>query len=201
MIAYVIRFILLLALCIASVSSTDTLKYEVYGKVLQTGEKVNLGHLDIFSDYTGGYYTGENIESYSEFCVGVEGLKGHECIGIAESPRDIEFAVNLKQNGDFGFLSLTVPSDSSAQISNTQEPQIPYSHNIIVMKTSPIPSPNLKPNNIPKKQLQKAAKSTNEGSNNDDDPELEKSWIQKNWMYIVPPLLILFVLMGDEEKK
>ncbi|KSA04116.1 uncharacterized protein AC631_00195 [Debaryomyces fabryi] len=51
------------------------------------------------------------------------------------------------------------------------------------------------PKPIKAKQPEKAQ------NNPETTEEAPKSWIQKNWMYVVPPLLIMFVLLGEDEKK
>ncbi|GME97881.1 unnamed protein product [[Candida] boidinii] len=82
---------------------------------------------------------------------------------------------------------------------------------ILVKKTSSFPVPLLKKVPSPFKKVKSEVKfdgqkvsdsetklGEEDGEEYDEEPEVEKSFIRKYWMYIVPPLLLIFILSPDK---
>ncbi|KAK6198535.1 uncharacterized protein RJT21DRAFT_414 [Scheffersomyces amazonensis] len=147
----------------------------------------------------------------SGYCFGTEDIPNHECFAYVEG--------NNKSIKSKNFHLFTNEQDEISQLSISNEdgdkPKV-IIHNVV---KSPVP--NLNAESIKgQKQNQKAGPKiekvvqkkvvkyiNDEGIESEKEIEEEvevevddRSWIQKNWMYIVPTL-ILFLLMGDEKKE
>lgn len=119
------------------------------------------------------------------YCVGTKDLPGHQCFTYTYLDRgiDLKTVQVAVENGNILRLSLVQRVNDEA---------------VKVISPAAAPTPNMDP--VPL-QLKKKKQATEESQNENDEEEAEKSWIQKNWMYIVPPLMILMMLLPEEEKK
>ncbi|RLV85720.1 hypothetical protein JA9_001700 [Meyerozyma sp. JA9] len=117
------------------------------------------------------------------YCVGTKDLPGHECFTYTylDGGMDHKAVQVTIDNGQVSHLAL---------IHNDDE-------NVKIVSAGAAPSPNMDP--VP---LQSKKKKAVQQEEKEEGEEVEKSWIQKNWMYVVPPLMILMMLMpADEERK
>lgn len=135
MVPWAYQRILVVMMSIALVIGTKLTKYDVYGKILTTGETINLGYLGIGDDYSSGYYVNNNTGNYPEFCVGIGGIDDHECIGVSKSASNLGFIINIKQNGDLGFIALSpMPEENEKPFSNPGIEQASQEQNIHIIK-------------------------------------------------------------------
>ncbi|CAH6718427.1 hypothetical protein CLIB1444_01S06480 [[Candida] jaroonii] len=168
-------------------------RISLYGTGLSDKEHIELGHLEINKNNLKGMYLPCRIDSIdSEFCIGAKDIPGSECFYKTNDLSNKQFVVYI-DNGKVDYLTIRESNDK---------------HKVLVKETPKAPQPNLNPSNKPKKapvevKTVKTFKTDENGNKIEVTQEIEeppKSWIQKNWTYIVPPLLILFVLMGDDKK-
>ncbi|XYA00280.1 hypothetical protein QA089_002816 [Meyerozyma guilliermondii] len=118
------------------------------------------------------------------YCVGTKDLPGHECFTYTylDGGMDHKAVQVTVDNGQVMQLALIHNEDEKA---------------VKIVSAAVGPNPNMDP--VP---LQSKKKKAVQQEEKEDGEEVEKSWIQKNWMYIVPPLMILMMLLpADEEKK
>ncbi|EMG49209.1 hypothetical protein SBY92_000582 [Candida maltosa Xu316] len=146
------------------------------------------------------------------YCIGTKDLENHECFtflnGVDSLNHTVIDAFMDKDNAEIVRLSLTFAEESTNKLRKHR------------FAKSPVP--NLNPDSL-KKLKQQQQQSQEKGKveivkqkriikvTDDEGNEVEKeieeeievdnrSWIQKNWMYIVPPL-ILFLIMGGDNKQ
>lgn len=152
----------------------------------QSGELKQLGHYQTNEKKPFIINPQVDINDNEVYCVGIKGIEDKSC-SIVKDVTKHKYDIQLDSKGDF--VGITINSGD-------------WQHSQLKTPTK-APSPNLHPNNIAKG---KSATSSNEkikpeGEENKESEEDTRSWVQKNWTYIVPPLIILFVLFGDEENQ
>lgn len=168
-------------------------RISLYGTGIKDKQHIELGHLELNLDNLKGMYLPSRIDTIDgDYCIGAKDIAGNECFHKTNDLSDKQFVVYINGN-KIDYLTVKESKD-------TQK--------VIIKQTPKAPQPNLNPSTKPKKapveiKKVKTFKTDENGNKVEVVQEIEehpKSWIQKNWTYIVPPLLILFVLMGDEKK-
>lgn len=109
-------------------------------------------------------------------------ITNHDCFATTDSLNGKQFLVTLK-DGAIDYLSL-IQSKGNHQKVRVEE-----------IKNAP--QPILTPNNIDNKNK----KTARPQADAETEPEVEKSFIQKYWTYIVPALIIFLVMLGDGDNK
>lgn len=85
---------------------------------------------------------------------------------------------------------------SVAHVTFTRQ-ETPKAFEIHEYTTAPLPFANrIKPQDKRRGSRQRAKDSEADNKQDEDD---NRSWVQKNWIYIVPPLLIFLLLTGDDK--
>lgn len=116
------------------------------------------------------------------YCVGTKDLPGHECFTYTH----LEGGIGQKT------VQVTVEDGKVLQLALANgSPDTP----VKIVTPAVAPTPNLDP--VPLQVKKKKPKVVE----NTEDQQVTKSWIQENWMYIVPPLVILMMLLPAEEEK
>lgn len=176
-------------------------KIQFFAHNLDTQEEVQLGSIDYDLQASRSEFWAENLPIVpGAYCVGTKDLPGKECFAYLETDADIagEFVVyvdNKDQLAEVSFLRGKSGLTSS------------------VKKVTANVVPNLNPSQgqqVKEPVIQKVTKKRVVENENGEEVEIEeeveeavavdeRSWIQKNWMYIVPPLL-LFLLLAPEDK-
>lgn len=112
---------------------------------------------------------------------------------------------SYKSLGCFNYMSLDTVRDKLVQLQLNQEGDIERlslisgaNDRILLKPCESHPVPNLKPIGA-KGQKPKKEPTKKVDENGQEVEEDDRSWIQKNWMYVVPPLLILFMSLPADE--
>lgn len=127
-------------------------------------------------------------------CIGTHSLPHSECVGLVKDITCGSITVLLQRNSD----SIRVFVSSSTK---------GFEITIMEDNSAPVPKfattkPRHKSNTSPQK-VPGIAADTIEDDGYEDEKEAElppqKSWVKRNWMYIVPPLAILLVLLPEDK--
>ncbi|EGV66629.1 hypothetical protein PSN45_002761 [Yamadazyma tenuis] len=180
---------------VAANSDENTIR--LYAKSLTTRESIDIGSISVDEKSKAQFISSEKSFGEGEFCVGTADVAHHECFAVASGPSIATgvFVVQLDQLKHIGSISLQNDASTSSRVA--------------VKSAKVVPAPNLKPSTKPPKpqpEIRRVKQTTTDSTGATVEVEVEveeepKSWIQKNWMYVVPPLLILFVVLGDDDKK
>lgn len=148
---------------------------DIYARPLNSQQLLEIGTID-----EKGAFDKIPATITEPVCLGTKDLPNHECFAVVLDLDKYLFVVQLDQFDKVQGISVSLGDRK-------------------IQKPVKVPPPNLRPNT---KKVQGQAQTQTQGQNKaqNEEKEVEKSWIQKNWMYIVPPLLILFVVLGDDEK-
>lgn len=157
----------------------------IYGRRLSTKETTSVGVIQ----YSEGQARYEIIDDKvaEPMCLGTQNVENCDCFAVVDDLSNKQFVIQLNQQAEIEYLSV--------QTIETKRKGV--REQVIVRAGRVIPEPNLSPNNQPKGKPKPTAKVVGEGEEGGE--EAPTSWVQKNWMYIIPPLLIMFVLLGDEK--
>lgn len=168
---------------------------------LDTLEEVQLGSLEYDQQASTSEFRAENLPIVpGTYCVGTKDVPGKDCFAFLETDGDIsgEFVVYVDKKDELAEVSfLRGKSGLSSSVKKVTA-------NVV---------PNLNPSQgqqVKEPVTQKVTKKRVVENENGEEVEIEeeveeavpvdeRSWIQKNWMYIVPPLLI-FLVMAPEDK-
>ena len=179
------RFILQLVVFI-SIAHAQLLSVQIFAKPLSS-KPITLGTL----------HYDENTTHASFFQNDLAIDDGHYCIGTSDLPNLECFTYTKLSKSTLGTKLLLVHLDADKNIAHLSMSTASVSKNPIESSIQvAISKVNYDPKPIKKTKPEKTQ--TNPGATEEEAP---KSWIQKNWMYVVPPLLIIFVLLGEDEKK
>ena len=206
-----------LTLLLTILASVEAKKINLYIKPIDSPSKGDsIGFINDDSVYLIDSTT--TLQPDQFYCVGTKDLDNHECFTLINGVESLNGTVIdafMDENG-VTISRLSLNFDES------------YNNKSKLRKhkftTSPIP--NLNPDSL-KKQRQKQGNKGGQGNNkqveiikqkklvkyiDDDGNEAEKeieeeivvevdnrSWVQKNWMYIVPPLLLLLIVGGGDQ--
>lgn len=156
------------------------------------------------------YLMDVDLQPDQAYCIGTKDVHNNECFSYQTNLQNLNHAIfNLYLDGDGDILRLSLSFDDKLD-----KPQVKRRKQIIAAQ------PNLNPDSM-KKQREEQKNGGNGGQvvekvkqkkviteidangvevTREIEEEVEvpvddRSWIQKNWMYIVPPLLI-FMLAG-----
>ncbi|KAI5959265.1 uncharacterized protein KGF55_005415 [Candida pseudojiufengensis] len=186
-------------------------RINLYVKSINDGSTDPIGFIDNDSIHL------MEIEPQHSVCIGTKDIYNNECFSYQNYIPSFNYSIfNLFLDEDNDVFRIALSFDDTLQ-----KPTIRKHKHITA------PQPNLNPDSL-KKQREQQAKQNNNGGNQQTEKVIRKktiveidsdgneitkeidevietvddrSWIQKNWMYIVPPLLILFAMGGGEERK
>ena len=149
------------------------------------------------------------------YCIGTKDIHNNECFSYQSNAPNLTQAVfNLFLDGEGDILRISLSFDDKLA-----KPQVKKRKQVIAAQ------PNLNPDSL-KKQREEQQKKAGDGpvvekvkqkkliKEIDDNgvevtreieeevevPVDDRSWIQKNWMYVVPPLLIFMLAGGGNEQ-
>lgn len=173
-------------LVLISIAHAELLTVQIYAKSLSS-TPIPLGSLNYDKNTTHASFTQNDLAiNDGYYCIGTTDLPNLECFTytkLSKSTLGTKLVlVHLNADKDIAHLSM-----STAPVSKNPS-ESPIQVTVSKVNYDPKPIKNKKPENA----------QANPEATKEDPP---KSWIQKNWMYVVPPLLIMFVLLGDDEKK
>ncbi|RCK65930.1 hypothetical protein Cantr_01682 [Candida viswanathii] len=202
----------LVTLLLVSLASAEQ-KIDLFIKPIDEPVTDSIGFINDNSVY---FVDNTQLDPSKKYCVGTKDLENHECFTFVDGVTSLNGTVLdafIDENGEISRLALNFDDSSKTTIRDKLRRH----------KLQPAAVPNMNAESI-KKLRQQAQQAQGGGGANgkvntvkqkklikyidDDGNEVEKeieeevevderSWIQKNWMYIVPPLLLFLVLGGD----
>lgn len=192
------RFNILLACIVTAVSAKKIL---FFAHSLDTLEEIQLGSIDFDQESSSSAFLAEKNQFVpGPYCIGTRDLPGKECLAYLETDGGIsgEFVVYIDSKNELAEVSFF---RGKSGLSST------------VRKVTANVVPNLNPSQgqqvnepVIQKVTKKRVVENEAGEKVEIEEEVEeevtvddKSWIQKNWMYVVPPLL-LFLVFAPEDK-
>lgn len=180
---------------VITVLAESSLTLPIYGRNLSDQKQViEIGVINYITDQHHGTFErtfDDKLEG--SYCLTTSKNEGG-CIAVVDTLDYKQFNIHL--NGQQQIHYVTVRNmDPNGKKTKALSDVVPVNGPNIA------PSPNLNPSNVPKKNnaRDQGVGAGNGEGNKENEEEVEKSWVQKNWLYIVPPLLIMFVLMGDDK--
>lgn len=185
-------------------ASLVALKYiNLYGKDVYSDAVYSLGGIDYNPDSKSANFQSQDIRTYSSsLCLGTLDLPDHDCFVYHELGNK-----NLE-----GKFKLFVSEVGIQRISFEASPE---KLSVDVVEVGHGPTPNLLPE-VPVKKPEQQQKKTvvrKRVVKNDNEEEIvveevvlemaeedTRSWVQKNWVYIVPPLIIFMLFAPADDK-
>lgn len=179
--------------------STVVADISIFANPLDGTSKINVGSIISTESNHFEFNQVNSLPANIDYCIGTEDLANHECFGY------------FKAKSDNGKLKLLVKGDSNEGViyKILINPDINSGKDLIIVGEEKGPSPILNPVHSQKqKPGKKSGVNSNaapEGGEAEDDVEEEevdnRSFVQRNWMYIVPGLILLFMGLSPEEEK
>lgn len=185
-----VRFSLL-----AFIAAVQAASLEIFATNVHTGDRSDLGVLSFSPESAnfsvratlaaGDYCLGTDVAECFSYSEVKEGLSG-EFVVYMDGPEVENLAFVAGTNG----LSLRVEHVAAAPVPNLQPPQ-----------------EEVKQNMVKQKVMKKKTVKTDDGETVEVEEEVEeevvdnRSWVQRNWMYIVPPLVLLLLIPDQEGEK
>lgn len=189
-----------------SVAAATERTLDIYYRSITSNSKVNLGEIRYDPQTNTSSFTEKSaLPKHESLCLGTDKLPNNECfiyLETKEQPPTGNFVVLVDDSG--------LPSDVSLEL---------HKGEIWGAQTKPIakgPVPNFEPANrevsqepVKKKTVKKITTTKVENGEEiqieeeiiEEEEEDNRSWVQKNWLYIVIPLVILMFLSPEDEKK
>lgn len=176
---------LLQLLVLISIAHAHILSVQIYAKPLSS-KPITLGSLH--------YDKNTTHASFAQSDLAID--DGHYCIGTTDLPNLECFTYTKLSESTFGTKLLLVHLNANKNIAHLSMSTAPVSKNTSESSIQvAVSKANYDPKPIKNTKAEKAQ--TNPEATEEEAP---RSWIQKNWMYVVPPLLIMFVLLGEDKK-
>ncbi|CAH2352092.1 endoplasmic reticulum membrane protein complex subunit 10 [[Candida] railenensis] len=178
--------------------STVVADINIFANPLDGTSKINIGSIIATESNEFKFNQVNSLSANIDYCVGTEDLANHECFGYVEA------------KSDNGKLKLLVKRDSNEGTIHkiSINPDINSEQDLIVVGEERGPSPILNPVHSQKQNAAKkggvnsnAASDSGEAGEDVEEEVDNRSFVQKNWMYIVPGLLLLFMGLSPEEEK
>lgn len=181
---------------------------DVFARSMTSNQKLVFGEITYDPASNSTLYNAkiESLPQHETLCLGTKDLPQSECffyLETFENPPSGDFVVFVDDAGQLSHLTVEIHNQGKWGVQSRH--------------VSKGPEPNLNP--INRQQVQKepvkqkiVTKRTTTKVENGETIEVEeevteeveedtRSWVQKNWMYIVIPLLIILVMSPEEEKK
>lgn len=170
-----------------------------------SNNKIKLGRIEYDPNTTiGEFIKDDETESLSgKFCIGTPDLDDMNCFAYVSlgsgGDKDYpsrQFYIYLKQDNSIDYISYPVSSNSKVQVIHSVEAPVPNLH--------PSNKQSSKGSKEPKKTIiKKTAKDEDGNLVEIEEEEIvdERSWLQKNWVYVVIPLVLLFLSSDDKNQK
>lgn len=170
----------------------------IFANSIDNASRIKVGSI-VTADANGFEFQQENsLPANTDYCIGTSDLPNHECFGYIRTLVEDEK------------LKLLVKADSTGGIIKKLliNPDIQAQQPLVVVAEVGGPSPIMNPVHSQKKNS-KPAKSriAPDGGEvvaeeeEEEEVEDDRSFVQKNWMYIVPGLLLLFMGLSPAEEK
>lgn len=180
-----LTYLILTLIALITVVHAQVQTVNIYARPIASSKVTTLGTIYYDKETSQASFTQKEVTIGSgEYCIGTNDLPSLECFSYTKlaSPTllDKVLLVFLDADKNISHLSMSSASSVSRGLSG---PSVEVSS--VRHAPEPIKSKPTVPKDEPKP----------------DDDVAPKSWIQRNWMYVVPPLLIVFALLGEEEKK
>lgn len=182
------RFILQLIVFI-SIARAQLLTVHIYAKPLSSSESIGLGSLHYDKNTTHASFTQNDLTiDDGHYCIGTTDLPNLECFTYTKLFKStlLTKLLLVHLDADKNIARLSISSSALQSESNPADSSIQLSLSFVKYDPKPI------------KRLAQPKKPENQHENIEKDSPT--SWIQKNWMYVVPPLLIMFLLLGEDQK-
>ncbi|KAK6874129.1 hypothetical protein K6H11_001773 [Candida tropicalis] len=201
------QFINIITLFLAALTSADQTKINLFIKPIDGQSSDSIG----FINDNSVYLVDTELDPSKSYCIGTKDLENHECFTFINGVSSLNNTVIdafIDENGDITRLALNFDESSKPTIRKH--------------KVHPAAIPNMNAESIKKQRQQQQQQAQNSGKvrvvkqkklikyiddeGNEVEKEIEeeveideRSWVQKNWMYIVPPLLLFLVMGGDSK--
>ncbi|KAI3406961.1 hypothetical protein KGF56_000254 [Candida oxycetoniae] len=203
------QLLLHLFLLVAIVASK---KINLYARPIDQESTDPIGFIQDDSVYLMDY----EIQPNQSYCIGTKDLHNHECFSFQRELPPLKNAVFhyfLAEDGDIIRLALSFDEQIDKPIilkhQHIEAPK-PDLNSELLAKEREEQQKQAKKGVSVKKVKQKKMVTFVDTNGKEETREIEeevevevdnRSWIQKNWMYIVPPLIIMLLMGGNEEKK
>lgn len=194
---------LIALLYLISLALAQTVK--VYARLPYTTNELEIGSIVV--DDNGPLMSGEvssAIDEDAHYCIGTNDLSNHGCFAYTGNTKNAKFVV---QTSGTEIVKLHLNPDSAAPLVVSVDDGATLGPTPIMRPVHKQKHSSKQPTRKrirPRKQLAERAKEEEVAAEEEEEEEEEvddRSWVQKNWMYIVPGLLILFVGLGSDEQK
>lgn len=176
---------------------------QITSRNVETGAKTEVGILDFDASTSDSTFHPSAALTAGSYCIGTTNLPRKDCFTYLE----------VSDAGLGGSFVLYV--DEHNKVSDIAFFLAPSEIQTTVQKIGKGPVPNLSPSNAEKvvkpptqKVIRKKVVETEDGETVEIEEEVEeivtednRSWVQKNYIYIVPALLVAMVLLPDGEEK
>lgn len=173
-------------------SSTLAQVIQLYARSLVDNSKISLGSIDVDSKKL---TLQESIEG--EYCIGTDDIADSECISYYNGKLN-EFGVNvyLDESGNVEFISLGSDGVTVHPFNEGAKPNL----NPVVKSKAKGKTPKVE--KVIQKKLVKIIDEDGNEQEQEQEVEVEvavdeRSFIQKNWIYIVIPLIMFLMATGE----
>lgn len=131
------------------------------------------------------------VESDSDqsYCIGTHSLPHHECFGVVKDLNNLQITIIYGEETQDTRISVSPGHDgiqaTSKQVAEAPVPAMRANRKIKVAagKTT--------------SEIQDSVPDDEEAGSFDPGEINKTSWVKRNWMYLVPPLIILFIMLPD----
>ncbi|CAK7905166.1 endoplasmic reticulum membrane protein complex subunit 10 [[Candida] anglica] len=170
---------------------TVSAQVNLFARSIDGSSEVALGNFDVE-----GFSQGEFLEPGIDYCISTNEVPNHDCFALYRAQEEFENLHFIVQSTeDYSKIErISINPNSNSPI-------------VEIIKVENGPKPVMNPFNDKNKKKKAAGtgKGATEGQKIEEEEQEEeeednRSFIQKNWMYIVPGLLILFFALGEQEE-
>lgn len=177
----------------------------VFGKSLNSGTIIELGHIKYDTDANTTLYDSvREIPSHDSLCFGTKSLPNRECFSYIETKEATPkgtftlFVNEEREILDIAFRAGEEWTIEFADVAAAPLPNLePFVRQAQKQKNEPV-----KQKVIVKKVVEIDGKQTEiEEEVEEEVPVDNRLWLQKNWLWVVVPLVLFMIMSPEEEKK
>lgn len=204
----------IITLLLVTLASAKQEKIDLFMKSIDDPSSSTSDSIGFISENSVYLIENTELDPSKKYCIGTKDLENHECFTFLNGVTSLNNTIIdafIDEDGEITRLALNF--EESSVKSKTKDKLRKH-------KIHPAAVPNMNADSIKKQRQQQQQAQGSSGKVrtikqkrtikyiDDDGNEVEKeieeeveiderSWIQKNWMYIVPPLLLFLVMGGD----
>ncbi|KAK6461282.1 hypothetical protein DFJ63DRAFT_337177 [Scheffersomyces coipomensis] len=191
---------------------------QLYVKSLSDNHIEQIGSIEFNQDRKKGQFISQSdkdiiLSKDVDYCFGTKDLLNHDCFGYVVGNEDsltsknFHIFINAELNIDYISVNHEISDKTDVIVHNVIKSPVP-NLNAEATKHQPKGNQNAGPKTEKVIQTKKVTFIDEDGNEVEREVEEEvevevdeRSFIQKNWMYIVPTLLLFLVMSGDEKKE